>query len=409
MSIFLTQIQVNKIFHLENISIDIDMKEKKHLIITGKNGSGKSSLLKAIAEFLEKIRSAPNLSFYLIQDKLNILEKEIERRKRDGKWTSVPSEDTVISNYRSALKSWSVKLELKVNGHSELSEKLEKQDFLLSSYKATRAISVVIPKNPEKPNLRPAESIYVSKTTEFIKFLIDLKVQEALARNENETKEADDIKTWFESFTLLLSNLFEGDKVFLDFNYKNYSFTINQNGRKFGFDELSDGYSAIIDIIADLIIKMQSQDTLTRAYEMEGIVLIDEIETHLHLKLQRLILPMLTKIFKNIQFIVTTHSPFVLNSIPNAVAYDLEKRVRLENLTEYSYEALAEGYFKVETDSSFLLNKLDRFRELSEIADKDAAEQAAYEALNQEFASMDELLTPPSIKGQYLEIKLGAK
>lgn len=52
------------------------------------------------------------------------------------------------------------------------------------------------------------------------------------------------------------------------------------------------------------------------------------------------------------------HSPFVLNSIPNAVAYDLEKSLRLENLTEYSYEALTEGYFKVETDSSFLLNKL---------------------------------------------------
>ena len=154
---------------------------------------------------------------------------------------------------------------------------------------------------------------------------------------------------------------------------------------------------------------MQDQNSLTRAYEKEGIVLIDEVETHLHLKLQRLILPMLTTIFPNIQFIVTTHSPFVLSSLKNAVAYDLEKRSRLEDLTEYSYEALAEGYFKVETESSFLNTKLEKFKALSEIAEKDSAELAEYQSLDEEFASMNETLTPANIKGQYLQIKLNAK
>lgn len=42
---------------------------------------------------------------------------------------------------------------------------------------------------------------------------------------------------------------------------------------------------------------MQSQNNVVRAYEKEGIVLIDEIETHLHLELQRVILPILTTIF----------------------------------------------------------------------------------------------------------------
>lgn len=57
---------------------------------------------------------------------------------------------------------------------------------------------------------------------------------------------------------------------------------------------------------------MQSQNNVVRAYEKEGIVLIDEIETHLHLELQRVILPILTTIFPNIQFVVTTHSPLFL-------------------------------------------------------------------------------------------------
>lgn len=76
----------------------------------------------------------------------------------------------------------------------------------------------------------------------------------------------------------------------------------------------------------------------------EGIVLIDEIETHLHLGMQKIILPLLTTMFPNIQFIVTTHSPFILNSLRDAIAYDLENREQISDLTDYSYEALAEGY-----------------------------------------------------------------
>jgi predicted ATP-binding protein involved in virulence len=179
--------------------------------------------------------------------------------------------------------------------------------------------------------------------------------------------------------------------------------------RKFGFNEMSDGYSAIIDIVADLIIKMQDQNSLTRAYEKEGIVLIDEVETHLHLKLQRLILPMLNKIFPNIQFIVTTHSPFVLSSLKDTVAYDLERQFRVENLTEYSYDALAEGYFKVDTESNFLISKLDKFKELASVPKKDSAQLAEYQVLDKEFSLMEDALSPPNIKGQYLQIKLNEK
>ena len=96
---------------------------------------------------------------------------------------------------------------------------------------------------------------------------------------------------------------------------------------------------------------------------MWSVVLIDEIETHLHLELQRVILPILTTIFPNIQFVVTTHSPFILNSLENAVAFDLEHREPIEDLTDYSYEALAEGYFGVRTDSSEIQMRLQRLEE----------------------------------------------
>lgn len=89
----------------------------------------------------------------------------------------------------------------------------------------------------------------------------------------------------------------------------------------FTFDTLSSGYAAVLDIVVDLMMRMEKK--AGKRYDLEGVVLIDEIEAHLHLELQKKIMPILTGIFPNIQFIVTTHSPFILNSIENTVIYDL--------------------------------------------------------------------------------------
>jgi predicted ATP-binding protein involved in virulence len=409
MSVYLTSIQINKVFHLEDILIELDPNEKKHLILTGKNGSGKTSLLIALVDFLQTIKSDPNLNILRLREILQHWDEEVRIGKMNNNPTAIHNAEISRNRFKEKLDSVFEKVELGFNDLEEPPSQLQNHDFVIAYYSATRKTHVSILNTPEKPNLNPSNNIRLSKIEEFLKFLVDLKIQEALARNENQGNAANEIKSWFVNFTELLQKIFEGDPVSLDFNYKDYSFTINQAGRKFGFNELSDGYSAVIDIVADLIIKMQEQNSLTRAYEKEGIVLIDEVETHLHLKLQRLILPMLTQIFPNIQFIVTTHSPFVLSSLDNAVAYDLEKQSRLEDLTEYSYEALAEGYFNVKTESSFLAAKLEKFETLSQMRKKDSAQLAEYQSLDEEFASMDDALAPPNIKGQYLQIKLNER
>lgn len=85
-------------------------------------------------------------------------------------------------------------------------------------------------------------------------------------------------------------------------------------------------------------------------FDMQGVVLIDEIETHLHLELQKRILKILLTIFPRIQFIVTTHSPFILSSLENATIYDLEKKLVVENgLANLPYEGIVEGYFKADS------------------------------------------------------------
>lgn len=88
-------------------------------------------------------------------------------------------------------------------------------------------------------------------------------------------------------------------------------------GMEFSFEQLSDGYRNVLALAADLAWQM------ARAYEppgrpspqTEAVVLIDEIELHLHPRWQQRILPDLMNTFPNAQFVVSTHSPQVLSTI----------------------------------------------------------------------------------------------
>lgn len=177
--------------------------------------------------------------------------------------------------------------------------------------------------------------------------------------------------------------LLDDETLQLKYDYKKYDFQIIEEGRKpFGFDQLSDGYSAAIQIVADLILRMEQnwlKEGILSSYDVEGVVLIDELETHLHISLQRKILPFLTEFFPRIQFIVATHSPYILNSIEDCVIFDLENHIRMENLSGYSAEGIVEGYFEQASYSEQLLQRLERYRTLVNTdrpTDEERAERA---------------------------------
>ena len=120
-----------------------------------------------------------------------------------------------------------------------------------------------------------------------------------------------------------------------------------------------------MDIVLDLMIRMVKKKGRIFEFDLPGIVLIDEIETHLHLELQKQIMHILTCLFPNIQFIVSTHSPFVLNSLDNVVIYDLENHIVVENgLSDVPYDGIVKGYFQVDTLSDTLKNKFRQYKKL---------------------------------------------
>lgn len=88
--------------------------------------------------------------------------------------------------------------------------------------------------------------------------------------------------------------------------------------QKFAMDEMSDGYKNTLSMIGDIAYRMAVLNPMLGEQVLErtpGIVLIDEIDLHLHPQWQQTILSDLQEIFPNIQFIVSSHAPAVINSV----------------------------------------------------------------------------------------------
>ena len=399
MSRYIKNIHINKVRHLSNINIPLDKEDYPHLMITGKNGSGKTSLLNAIANHIERVANDSYKYFENYEGHIKYFENELKDNPQNTFFIEQ------LKYYKNQYEFFFSEVTVAFEDAHNLIRKYQDGNFIIAFYEAHRTIKKLQePKTPTKPELQDKWGIKQTSTQEFLKFLADLKIQEALARNEKLEKDANQIREWFVNFERLLGEIFQDKDLQLYFNYKDYSFKILTKGKEFKFTELSDGFAAVLDIIVDLILKMQHKNQLTRAYECEGIVLVDEIETHLHLELQKVIMPLLTEIFPNIQFIVTTHSPFVLSSLSNAVAFDLEHQEIIEDLTEYSYESLAEGYFGVKTASSYMGMQLNRLEELLKKEVLSLSEKTELKDLICDFDKIPEVVSP-KIKGRYLQLK----
>lgn len=353
-NIYIKSIYIKELRHLKDISINIDDNEKKNLIITGRNGSGKTTLLEAIKSYLKffesintplEYRKCASKKLYNLQNELKQIEDNhiLSPEDKKIKINKIKESITTTKYWIEKHGNW---IDLDISMVELIQNAYRNGEIIFSYFDAKRNSNVTIPTGVEKVTLNEKYPIDAKPSANFLKYLVDLKTQQSFAKNEGDFDESNKIELWFKKFENALRDIMDSPNLSLKFDYKNYNFTINEEGKiPYGFNELSDGYSAILDIIIDLIMRMENK--ASRAYDLEGIVLIDEIEAHLHISLQKKILPFLTKLFPNVQFIVTTHSPFILNSIENAVIYDLENKTNVKDLTAYSYEGIVEEYFNI--------------------------------------------------------------
>lgn len=116
---------------------------------------------------------------------------------------------------------------------------------------------------------------------------------------------------------------------------------LHKKGEELIINQLSDGEKCLLAMVGDLARRLAiANPSLESPLEGNAIVLIDEIELHLHPKWQREIITKLRETFPNCQFIVTTHSPQVISHVDSVYLMDKEnEEISLSELSSYGRDS----------------------------------------------------------------------
>lgn len=340
--------------------IEINLKGK-NLILTGSNGSGKTSLVDSIhkklidivqSKKLDQLEQWENNRKHWINQRNNAIEGSSQYQQAKQQIESLDRQIESVTNDPN----------IAISDHLEFSRMVDSGFGVIELFPAVRQSQIQDARSASGTNYNKGDlnnqrsNAHIGNQLE--QHLVNLYTRRSFSITEHRNKELEqDITKWLSDFDNNLKFLMEDSSVHLNFDADNFKFYIIQDGKEpYTFQNLSSGYSSIFSVFSKLL--MRAEYLKASPSKLCGVAIIDEIDAHLHVTLQRKILPFLSESFPGIQYIVTTHSPFVLTSVSNAEIYDISRREQVGDLSSYSYESVLEGLFGVSSASDILQNKI---------------------------------------------------
>lgn len=298
---FLKDLSIKNFGSIKSLQIH-DLTEKNNWIfLTGENGSGKTTILKAIATAI-----CNNTDNELkISEEYNIKEFNLNFRLYDGQYYSksydVDKNSFYNNKFNNPIEGFAAYGAVRLLTENTIDRRLFKDVDEIRNSKVYSLFNTV--------------GIFNDLTSDSFKF--------------NENSETYDFAkdALVGNLELIIPNI---AIVEIEKNNKLRFFEREEDIKtKQGkaFEELPSGTRNFVALILDLLIKFHSQqpDIIDPA-EYKGLVLIDEIDIHLHPKMQIELVKQLSDTFPNIQFIATTHSPIpILGAPDNSVFLKVER------------------------------------------------------------------------------------
>lgn len=337
--------------------IDIDF-EQDVTLIAGVNGVGKSTLLRLIAVLLSKtnrkLRLTREFSLKFSKDSVFI-----------GSFTATAKLTFDITE-RKLIADLNAKLHRKQFEKFDLvglSDKATHQNMLSVLYTPKRQLPGqprTLPEaKPFDPSIAFSRALH-DREVELREFMHWFRTQEKLgAANEpHRLRVLDALRHVVTELVPEFNNLRIQEQPRL-------SFVVDKRGQPFYLHQLSDGERGLLALVFDLTrrLAIANPDSDNPIAEGMALVLIDEIELHLHPKWQRRVLRLLQTTFTQCQFVVTTHSPQVIGEVQ-------ARCVRLLSIKDGRVISETPG-MAYGADSNWILNVLMGADEMNEDIEKE--------------------------------------
>jgi len=332
-------------------------------IITGPNGSGKSTILYGLASVFHKNGHFKNTRNLFHKRFIHFNGQKIIETKSEVKvdadielsemFVSFDQKDivrvygcTCENIHLETLSETLNEYHKKVNNSGASSATLDFSAFAYSSYRKVGGTGIntlsELKGNPLKNSLS-----FIKKNDSYSinQWIANNISKRSIAKDKGDKKSHEKYAQTLSVLESILSEIL-GKQIKFEIGLSPVNLYIKTEGTLLDFDVLPDGMRSLISWIADLTMRLDELKWVddTPIFERRLFLFLDEIEVHLHPKWQRNILPIVQKLFKNAQIFITTHSPFVVNSVDNAWIHP----IRLEG-----GKATMEKPFKSESGFSY--------------------------------------------------------
>lgn len=284
---YITKITLKDIRCFEDVKVDLSSSKgaKMWLVIVGNNGVGKTSMLRSIAMGLCDLTGAASLLQYSYGDWI----------RKGAKKGSIEIE--LIHNS----KQYSIETEIRkspadlevIYRKPDLEKKIPWKEIFICGYGANRSIEG----DSSHESYSSADAVYTLFGYDYALQNPELMLLRRVRKSKKSEKE---ICNWLADILILPKG---------SIKLTDLGITITDHGHEIVWGSLADGYEATMTLVLDMLGWAMLAGIKKYKNKLSGIVLIDELEQHLHPELQRRIIKNLNKVFPKIQFIATSHSP----------------------------------------------------------------------------------------------------